>query len=163
MGRQWYGSRFDIESQQSFEFTFPNIVPSSEVSVKVKAAAASEVNTSMAITLNNTAVNPLEFNGVTGSSILNDLQTTNTFNASGETITVNLNYNNSGNPSSVGYLDYISVDAIRRLQGNGGQLPFYNDVVEDPLGVVEYQISNASQFSEVWDVTDYRQITFKVN
>ena len=163
VGRQWYGSRFDIESQQSFEFTFPNIVPSSEVSVKVKAAAASEVNTSMAITLNNTAVNPLEFNGVTGSSILNDLQTTNTFNASGETITVNLNYNNSGNPSSVGYLDYISVNAIRSLQGNGGQLPFYNDVVEDPLGVVEYQISNASQFSEVWDVTDYRQITFKVN
>src|SRR5690606_12046647 len=46
LGRRWYGNRFDIESEQSYEFVFPNIVSGKPIALTVKAAAASESNTS---------------------------------------------------------------------------------------------------------------------
>ena len=61
VGRQWYGNRFDIENEQSFEFDFPNIVSGAPMQVRIKAAAASESSTSMALSVNGVSLNPLTF------------------------------------------------------------------------------------------------------
>src|SRR5690606_20880856 len=74
--------------------------------------------------------------------------------AGGETVSVDLVYSNSGNPSSVAYLDYINIEARRQLMGAEGQLAFRYKDAANLNGVGEYQIGNASQFSQVWDVTD---------
>ena len=163
LGRRWYGNRFDIENEQTFEFEFPNIVSSKPVKLSIVAAAASESGTSMAITVNSTSLNPLVFTRI-GSGNLISLKEFNTeLPSSSATITVDLAYNNAGNPSSVAYLDYITLWAVRQLSGVDGQLLFrYNDA-STLAGVGEYQISNASQFSQVWDVTDTQFITSKQN
>src|SRR5690606_6295595 len=44
-----------------------------------------------------------------------------------------------------------------------GQLPFRYKNAATMAGIGEYQISNASQFSQVWDVTDMQFITSKQN
>ncbi|WP_339832684.1 type IX secretion system sortase PorU [uncultured Altibacter sp.] len=168
VGRRWFGNRFDIENEQSFEFSFQNIVSGVPLHIKVKAAAAAENTTSMAVTINGSSVNPLVFSS-TGQTLLISTASFDTqldqviIPASGETVTVDLTYNNGGNPSSIGYLDYISVEALRQLVGVDGQLQFRNNSVRTLSGISEYQIGNASQFSQIWDVTYPEAISAKQN
>ncbi len=163
LGRKWFGNRFDIENEQSYSFDFPNIVSGKPMRLIVKAAAASESATSMAVSVNSTSLDPLSFFALGDGGLLSldflDVQVP----ASNATVTVDLTYNNAGNPSSIGYLDYIGIWAVRQLAGAGGQLPFRYNAAATLSGVGEYQISNASEFTQVWDVTDFQFITSKQN
>ena len=67
-----------------------------------------------------------------------------------ENIDVVLNYNNSGNPSSSAYLDYISLKGSSALSFNGSQLIFYNDDLETEAEVVTYQISNSENINSIF-------------
>lgn len=163
MGRTWYGNRFDINREQHYEFSFPNIVAGQPMKIVIKAGSASESQTSMAVTINGTGINPLVFPSLVSGVLLRTQQFRGQVPAGGETVSVDFVYNNSGNPSSVGYLDYVSIEALRQLQGVDGQLPFRYKKAAELTGVGEYQISNASQFSQVWDVTDPYFITSKRN
>ncbi|MEH6763794.1 MAG: type IX secretion system sortase PorU [Aequorivita antarctica] len=163
LGRKWFGNRFDIESEQSYSFEFLNIVPGKPMRLIVKAAAASESNTSMAVSINSTSLDPLNFSQV-GEGLLLSMKFLDVeVPASSATVKVDLAYNNAGNPSSIGYLDYISIWAVRQLKGAGGQLAFQYNAAANLAGLAEYQISNASEFSQVWDVTDFQLITSKQN
>ncbi len=163
LGRRWYGNRFDIESEQSYEFEFPNIVASKPLKLSIVAAAGSESNTSMAITVNSTSIDPLLFNRMGTDGLVELKKMTAEVPSSSATVIVDLAYNNAGNPSSVAYLDYINLWAVRQLTGVDGQLFFRYNEASTLAGVGEYQISNASQFSQVWDVTDTQFITSKQN
>ena len=163
VGRRWFGNRFDIQSEQSFEFNFPNIVAGEMMNVKVKAGSASESSTSMAISINGTSLNPLIFSPILDPVLLDTKHFDGEIPVGGETITLDLIYNNGGNPSSIGYLDYISVEALRQLSGVGGQLAFRKKFIAGSLGVGEYRINNGSQFSQVWDVTNTGSITSTQN
>ena len=163
VGRRWFSNRFDIDSEQSFVFNFPNIVSGEQMKVKVKVASASETTTSMAISINGTSLNPLVFTPISSSDLLDSNEYDDEFPSGNENVTFDLTYNNGGNPSSIGYLDYISVDALVYLKGENGQLDFrWNEATTLP-GIGEYQISNASQFSQVWDVTNPNFIVAKSN
>ncbi|MDC8005642.1 type IX secretion system sortase PorU [Aureisphaera galaxeae] len=166
VGRKWYGNRFDIENMQTFEFTFPNMIGQVPMRVNVNAASASEVSTSMSLSINNTALNPLTFVPLLGSTtLLSENFFNGEFPAPGGqgTVTVELEYLNGGNPASVGYLDYINIEALRRLEGVNGQLLFRNNDVANQTGIGAYQITNASQFNQVWDVTDPQNIRSVAN
>ncbi|PVW13302.1 peptidase C25 [Marixanthomonas spongiae] len=166
LGRRWFGNRFDIESEQSYEFTFPNIVSGSTMQVVVKAGAVSESRTSMAISVNGVSLDPLSFRAVTEGTVLivDELSgSKGEVPAAGETVTVDLAYNNGGNPSSVGYLDYVSVEAIRQLTVADGQLAFRYKPASNLSGIGEYQVGNTGQVSEIWDVTDPGFISAKQN
>ncbi|OAB80595.1 peptidase C25 [Cochleicola gelatinilyticus] len=153
VGRRWYGNRFDIENDQTFEFLFPNIVSSAPMDVVIEAAAASEIGTSFAVSVNQTSLNAITFTGLNGTLLLTKRVEVD-IPASEETATVEMNYNNGGNPASIGYLDFISIEALRELTGVEGQLAFKYNASENLSGIGQYQISNAAQFSQVWDVTN---------
>ena len=163
VGRRWFGNSFDIENEQSFVFDFPNIISGQAMQIKVKVASASETETSMAISVNNTSLDPLIFSPINDPTLLSTRDFEGEIPAGSETVTFNLTYSNAGNPNSKGYLDYISVDAFRQLSGAGGQLAFRFNEADMLPGIAEYQISNASQFSEVWDVTNIGFISSKEN
>ena len=163
VGRRWLSNRFDIESEQSFTLNFPNIVPGELMDVKVKVASASETSTSMAISINGTSLDPLIFSPIEDPTLLNSKQFVGEIPSGNENVVFNLIYNNGGNPSSIGYLDYISAEALVLLEGNNQQMPFRWNQASTTSGIGEYQISNASQFSQVWDVTDPSLIRSKLN
>ncbi|SRX54261.1 hypothetical protein AEQU1_01270 [Aequorivita sp. CIP111184] len=162
VGRVWYGNRFDIESEQSYSFEFPNMVSGKPMELVIKAGAASESGTSMAVSINSTSLDPLVFSAL-GDRLLSLASLREEIPASSATVTVDLAYNNAGNPSSIAYLDYIGIWAVRQLSGVDGQLSFRFKDAATLAGVGEYQISNANQFSQVWDVTDFQFITSKQN
>ncbi len=166
VGRRWYGNRFDIESEQTYAFDFPNLVSNGDpMKVVIKCAAASESTTSMALSINGTSLDPINFSALSGQRVLSSATREVDIPASSSngSITVDLSYNNSGNPSSIGYLDYIGIDALRELRGVDGQLMFKYNKAAVLSGVGAYQISNASQFTQIWDVTTTDFISAKQN
>ena len=163
MGRRWFGDRFDIENQKDYKFSFPNIITTEPVRVRVYAAAVSDVATSMEIKVNNTVVSNLNFSPVNETTLAFGNSYNNVLNVNSSDITVGLNYNNNGNPSSLGYLDYISIEATRALNFDGHQFIFKNNSVANTSGVVEYTIANASSVSEVWDITDKYNVSSVIN
>lgn len=154
LGRRWFGDRFDIENEKTITFNFPNLVPSEPATLKVYAASVSEVTTTMSVKVNAVDVTNLNFNGVSDGVLATGASYVGNLALSSSEVNVNLEYNNNGNPSSLGYLDYVSIEATRELIYSGGQLRFKNDSVETTPGIVEYSISNTSNVKEIWDITD---------
>src|SRR5690606_39360056 len=101
--------------------------------------------------------------GVSGANLANEAIYVGNVNVLSQPISVNLNFDNQGNPSGVGYLDYVSVEALRQLIFPNKQFQFKNSVVTSASGIGQYHINNASQISEVWDVTDTYNVTTAEN
>ncbi len=159
VGRRWFGNRFDIENVQEFDFQFPNIVSQEPMSVVVKVAAASETSSSMAVTVNSASLEPISIQPVTGIVLLRTNNRTYEVPSGNEIVNVTLEYNNLGNPSAIGYLDYIGITAKRRLLGAGLQLPFQYNEAATLSGIASYEITNAAGFTQIWDVTMPENIT----
>ena len=163
VGRRWFGDRFDIQNQQEYNFNFPGRMVSEPVRVKVRAAAASEVPTSLQVNVNGASVDPLTFNAINDPTLLSVDSFSQEFQLSGETISVALNYNNSGNPASIGYLDYIQVTATMPLRGNGNTFAFFNQEAVSSSGIGLYRVSQAQNIKEVWAIDDLYNIHYKSN
>lgn len=154
MGRRWFGHRFYFENARSFSFEFPNLVTQSPLKLKIYAAAAAESNTSMEVNANGNLLNTLSFGAIDYGILGTEAVFNGDFNSSSSSVTIDLNYNNNGNPSAKAYLDYISIEAERELTSLGQQFQFKNNAMTTMSGIGEFIVSNASNISEVWDVTN---------
>ena len=163
VGRRFFGNRFDIENDQTFTFDILNPAPSENIEVLIRTGAISESVTSMAITVNGVSVDPLGFTMANETSNLMSIGEREVTIPSAGQVSVNLVYNNSGNPSSRAFLDYIRVITPRLLQGGNGQFDFTKAGLELLSGIGEYTITNAAQIAEVWDVTERANIRSKLN
>ena len=155
LGRRWFGESFDVNNEQSFNFSFPNIVPGSQISADIYFAAVAYNSSNFNINFNNTSVGtvaiPQLFN--------NDGYTHKEQNfpvsfPAVSDLNIKLTYNNNGVPSSVGYLDYVNLNSINYLKGYGKQFRFQYNLSSSTIGVASYDFTNASAISEIWDVTD---------
>ena len=159
IGRRWFGDRFDFESNQTFEFTFPNLRTSEPINLRVYTAAVSEISTSMSVEINNQEVSNLNYTSINDPILVSGDYFTGEIMVSNSNISVDLNYNNNGNPSSVAYLDYISLEGTCDLNYNGDQFIFYNKNVVDLSGIAQYNITNANSISNIWEITDLNNVS----
>ncbi len=162
LGRKWHGEQFNVENSQDFEFNVPDIAPG-PMPITVLAAASSVNPSSMQVKINGTALGSMAFGASSSSSVAQDGRYEGTFPSAGSTITVNLTYNNNGVPGSNAWLDYIVLQPKRFLKGNGKQFRFRYNNAGNNTGIVEYQLSNASGISEVWDITNLYDVEKVIN
>jgi len=164
IGRRWFGDDFDIENQRSYKFEFPNLVTDIPVDFKIVVGSVSEVETTMKISINGNQVDNMGLGTISPGSVLaTDKTHNNSHIITSDEITVTFDYNNNGNPSSNAFLDYINIEATRDLIYEGDQLVFKNkDVITTP-GIAQYNLSNTSAVTEIWDVTDRFNVTNLVN
>jgi len=159
LGRRWFGEKFDFDNDKEFKFEFLNLVSTEPIRLKVYTAAVGEGQSQMQLKLNGSELDNFLFAPINNPI----LATQDYFDAdvavTSGNISVNLNYDNNGNPSSIGYLDYISIEATRALSHTGNQFAFKNNRAVFSSGVGQYNISNASGITEVWDVTNTNTIT----
>ena len=163
MGRRWFGDRFDIEPSKTFDFDFPDLITTEPIGVNVFAAAVSEVPTSMQVRVNGTDIGTMNFGAISEQVLASESSMVTSVNASSSTVSVALDYNNSGNPGAQAYLDYISVEGTRRLVYHGEQFLFSNNTVGGLSGVVQYNMENAGSVLAVWDVTDKYNVSSITN
>ncbi|WP_369793857.1 type IX secretion system sortase PorU [Mangrovimonas sp. TPBH4] len=158
IGRRWFGDRFGIENQKEFMFSFPNLVTSEQAKVRVYTAAVSEVQTSMTVKLNGNPLTNFNYAAINSPNYASGGNYDGNVALSSSELVFDLIYSNNGNPSSYGYLDFISVEATRELRFEGVQLRFKNNSVANVGGVVEYHLSNSSAVSQIWDITNKYEV-----
>lgn len=159
LGRRWFGDRFDVEPVQNFKFEFPDIVTSAPVSLKVYVAAISSEATTMSVSVNASKVGDMQIPGAVRPTLGNHRSYVDNITVASSDVDVELSYNNQGDPSALGYLDYVSVEATRALKFVDAPFKFYNKSVESASGIGQYTITNASEITEIWDVSDIYNVT----
>ncbi|MEZ4792616.1 MAG: type IX secretion system sortase PorU [Gelidibacter sp.] len=164
IGRRWFGDRFGIENSHMFTFNFPNLVTSEQAILKVYIGATSEVaGTSMDVNLNGTLVTNLTINPFADTTLATGNSYNSNVSLASQEAVVSLTFNNNGNPASLAYLDYISLEATRLLKFEGTQFFFKNKSVATTSGIVEYTMTNAASVSEIWDITDKYDVANVLN
>lgn len=163
LGRRWFGDRFDVDNNKSFKFNFPNLVTTEPINLSVVVAAASSSNSAMEVSVNGSSVSNLTIAGVSRYTFASEASFIGNVPVNTSTVSVDLNFDNQGNPSTLGYLDYISIKALRDLNCSDKQFQFNNSLVISASGIGQYNLSNTSQVSEIWDVTDIYNVSNFVN
>ena len=163
LGRRWFGDKFDIDSSKEFTFNFPDIVTSQPIRLTVSVATASKSDSRMLVKVNGIETSTINVSGVSRPTLANGSSYAGNLNVSSPEIKIGLDFDNLGNPSTIGYLDFISIEARRQLNYNGKQFLFKNSDVALASGIAQYNITNTSQLSEIWDVTDLYNVTNYIN
>ncbi len=162
LGRQWFGESFEVKDEQEFDFNFPNIDTTSPIKLMVSSASAAFTSTSMSVAANGNPVATISFPSLNPNSetafYVGSLPNNTSFSGS-ENVKIKLKYNNNGVPGSKGYLDNIRLIAKRKLQGFGKQFHFQYDQSSSSIGIATYSISNSTNITQVWDVTDIYNTT----
>ncbi len=153
IGQQWFGDNLTIENTQTFTIPFNNIVTQEDIGVRVRGVLESSISGQMNVKVNGQDLYTINYPAITSSlvhAVANEGY--GAILASGNSVEVEVTFNNNGNPSAKAFLDYIEIIGQKELIANNKQFGFRNFNVANGSGVVEYQIKNATT---IWDVTDY--------
>ncbi len=155
-GQLWFGEHFDITTSYNFDFSFPDLIKTTPISCKIAVAARSSASSSYNIkyssqTIANLSIPSVNMSSYTSVYAIREIAEGD-FTSSSDNFTINLNYNKSSS-SSEGWLDYICLNAERKIRLSEDQLIFnyYNSGAISEI--VEFQIQNAGS-ATIWDVTD---------
>ncbi len=158
LGRTWFGEEFSANNMQEFPFSTTNIVPSTTIAIDTHCAGMSVAVSSFKVEANGQLLGNVNF---TPGNLPDDADISNTIPAT-QNITVKCTYTNGGVPTAKGFLDYINIKYKQSLRGFGKQFRFQNSTTLNNI-VKEYQISDATNVSQVWDITDINNVTKYTN
>ena len=160
-GVEWLGDIFDVQLSNSYSFTFPNISTSDSIIIRSNIGVSSPVNGNsstceFALSVGNSSLSLKPVGSGQGSTSYKCRFASGFLKTkvSSDIVNVNLQFNKNGLPSSKGYLDYIEVNAMRRLTMEGSQMAFANLQTVGFGNVTEYNINNATNIKYVWEITN---------
>lgn len=155
MGCTWYGDKFDVTLQRDYEFVFANIIKTKDVKMRASVASRNVTTSSFHFKYNNSNIYTATLPGNTNYLIYARVDTVckGNFRPTGNVVKINMSYVRS-QTSSVGWLDYISLNAWRSLIMTDDMMMFRNPECNDTLSVYEYRLQNASGSVQIWDVTN---------
>ena len=159
-GKEWFGERFDIQNNQSFYFSFPNLEQSSPVSIKTSVVARSLVPSVFTVNVNSTPLNTISVNNIVtayATEYAKIASKTTNYNASSSEITINVDYSSSDN-GALAWLNYIEINARRELKMSANFLLF-RDASSLANEVGTFNVSNATSSTSIWDVSNNTAIT----
>ncbi len=155
-GREFFGDAFEVTTNASYGFNFPNVLPQAarlDYGVAVRSLQNASNFTfnigSSSVTSTNSVVTDSPTSNV-ASLNYNNLN----FTPSGSPINVGVVFN-KGNAEAQGWLDFIRVNCIRGLVMSGSQMRFRDSRTVGPGNITEFFISQAATISQIWDITDY--------
>jgi hypothetical protein len=155
VGRKWFGDRFDVETERTYEFAFPNLIQSESIQLDINLGAISPLRSSFTVSINGQPLsNSISLSATRDNKPSSGTQFSTQVNSSSDEVTIQLTYNKNGNPGARGFLDYISLEARRDLIASEAQFKFKNSDATTLSGVGEYLIQNSSEVDQVWDITN---------
>jgi hypothetical protein len=156
-GRIWYGESFDLTTTFIKELNFPDLDLNSRVHIAIDVAAKSSTTSSFSVYANNVnmmylTVLPTSITNINADFAKTKYDTTS-FNVSGSSITVKIVYNKPSQ-SSVGWLNFFTVNVMRNLSFSGGQMGFRDLRTASIESVTEYTLSKVTSIVSIWDISD---------
>lgn len=157
-GRQWFGDKFIHGTTRSYPFQFTDVVPSSQISLTIQAAARSSAASSMLITDGQATLGKMNFSAVNKSDnsswYANDKTTTVSLNSLSENINLSLRYS-AAESSPEAWLGYMEANYRQKLKINNNKTLFFRDKnSEGTNNRLEFRLEAAPSGLKVWDVTD---------
>lgn len=156
-GKRWFGDYFYQARQQEYDFSFPNLVSGSTARVRGEFAGRSSVSQSVR----------LEVAGSTFSKTISGVTVSNNDASFASNVVLGGNIQPTSDAfkakivyptvsaQSEGWLDYIEINARRRLSMAGPILEF-RDLKTLTEQAATFRLSGASGNTTVWDVTNPR-------
>jgi Peptidase family C25/Secretion system C-terminal sorting domain len=161
-GKEFYGEEFKDVTSYDFNFNFPNPVSGNTTYVRLDVASSASVATTFNLSLNGVQSKVLTVPMRTVGDNYEQGKGTSaiyTYSPLGDNFAFKLSYDKSTSNTSVGYLNFLEVNARRQLKMSGSVMPFQN---VDNLGMGSYNqylLSNANANVQIWDLTDPVNIT----
>ncbi|MGB5264400.1 MAG: hypothetical protein WBN28_12435, partial [Lutimonas sp.] len=154
-GQQWLGEDLSFSNNLSLDLPFENIVSNEDVWIRFRGVTISSTASNMSLSVNGVPALNLNFSPVSNNSLRLASTAEGIQNISAPTagLRIDVNYNNNGNPSARGFLDYIEIMGTKRLVANGNQFVFRN-IETTENNNYEYSIENKQNIDELWDITD---------
>ncbi len=157
-GRKWYGETFDLYNNMEKEYDFPDFDPNSVAYFEADVAARSPVNSSFKFYINGDQVLSLNV------PLISDMASQTNYYAKvaanhvyfdmpGPSLKVKVVYSKP-QATSVGWLNYFTINVVRKLNFTGGQTPFRNLSTVAQNVISEYSLNNSNQNVVIWDVSD---------
>jgi len=159
-GKEFYGETFSDITSYNLPFNFPNPVQTNTTSVRLDVAATSAAKSNFSLNLNGDQIKTLTVNNSTqGDNYEVAIGTSAIYNFTPQTDAFNFNiaYSKS-TATSVGYLNYLEVNARRKLTMSGSVMQFQNVDYLGQSSYNQYLISNANSNVQIWDITDIQNI-----
>lgn len=158
-GQRWYGEYFDIENQQTFSFNFPDLYTGMPAKIKGRVVGRSPVSSNFNIKSNGSLLMQLPIGSVnfshTGYFAKSNSGITH-FSPSRDPLEVTVHYDKP-TASAVGWLDYLTVNAYRKLKMSGNALRFrYTSSSETEQ--VQFRLGNVARDIEIWEISDPENI-----
>ncbi|MGY0426198.1 MAG: type IX secretion system sortase PorU, partial [Polaribacter sp.] len=157
IGTQWFFKNdFNVNNTQKFTIPFPKAVTNENISVRVRGVSVSVVSSLMKVNVNGEELYTINYGALHRDGDVEALpsERTGILNNSSDAITVEISYDNGGNPSAKAYLDFIEIVGKKQLVAENNQFSFRSFQQAKATGVVEYQIKNASNVFQIWDVSN---------
>lgn len=162
-GSRWFGDWFKGSREYTYlkAFSFPNLMTDQPVQIKSEMALRASVRSRFSISVNGAVVN----SNLTDYGIYNFTSNEDDY-AVNSTLQSNLNLSKDDvdlivrypNPDGVGdqsegWLDYVQINAKRKLLMSGDQMPF-RDLNSLNFPSTTFQMGNITDNIAVWDITD---------
>jgi len=160
VGRTYYGDKMEYNATKTISFDFPNAVTTLPCWVKTALMGRNFQPANFEVLLDN--VNKATYSVSTTTSSTErpfgyDVGGWVTANPTKDNLNVMLKHNSLGSSTtSEGYVDYVLANVWRKLTFTGGQMPFRNPGASMSIRTYEYRLADASQQTQVWDVSDPR-------
>lgn len=159
-GSEWYSHEFSDVTQRTYNFSFPYRDVAESVFISADVAARSFVNSSFDIYANGELLWNFPITAVPPGSIkyANEMMKTRRLAISGnQDISVGVTYNKPA-ADSRGWLNYIDVNVINRLEFHGSQMPFRNIFAMYSDTITRFKLTNVTNQVTIWDVTDHQNV-----
>lgn len=155
-GKEWFGEYFDITTTRNFNFNLGVNLSNSPSKIKVSTAVRSftTANNQVIVTVNNgPAVNSGNISAVGNTYTSIYARRNNLFVNQALTSNTNVSIRfNKALPSSVAWLDYITLNVPKNLTFNNSPILVQNPSTISEDAVDEY-IVNTSSSIQVWEIT----------
>ena len=159
-GKEFYGETFNDVTSYTLPFNFPNPVLTNSTTVRLDVAATSTIASNFSLNLNGVQPKVLTVNKSSDDSYEMAVGTSTlfTFTPLADAFNFNIKFIKSAS-TSVGYLNFLEVNARRHLTMSGSVMQFQNVDFLGKSAYNQYLISNANANVQIWDITDIQNIS----
>jgi hypothetical protein len=161
-GREWYGDKFENTLQRNYNFSFPGVMPNSNIriasTVMAYSAASTQISTSFSTSLNGQSLGSQSIAGIIEGDYSQrgidsyKIYSINSNLINSPDLNVTLTYNKASNFSASGYLNSMEVNVNRSLQVYGNQTAF-RSIASTSQSISQFTIKGAPAGLVIWEVT----------
>jgi hypothetical protein len=161
-GQLWFGQIFDITTSYTLPFNFQNLNTNENISINTHVAGRSSSSTKFILSSDNNSVGEIDIPSVNTSSYTATYasqirQRFTDYKATKDQFNIKIEYE-KGSSSSIGWLDYMRLNARCQLQFEGEQLAFRDSRSAGLGNIANFKLKNANSNTMVWDVSESSQV-----